>query len=963
MPSHTAASALITLYYPGGHPWDWPVWQELTGVRHGLFPPVDSDLPKNWTREDANDIESYFRQYRVLAKEEEKIKFATARRGGSSHPGRQKWTAFVGKSWAKWGLHTKIVEGLRSHSIHPIQILLGEGSSNLEPWPNADQYVPMAIDTIGLALFGEEAFAGAPLLPLQHRKPLAAIVQRSWSRIREQVRKDKGRLQEIEQAALAAFKGLEEGEPTKTKISSIISAVARWKNISEIYGTKENQTKAIDMISELNRVMGEIGADVPPCQPGRLCKTNQVALKNLATEEDVNDLELIYAEYLNEVESDLPALNAEPILPFNLQEVEGGDLGMEQESHMEPDILASRLGFQHGLPIQFGSHRHPTGAANVWDDPAVFESSPDLQPLKLHWHQLAGVHSIIRNTFTQLPDDIGCSGVLICDDVGLGKTALAITLIGFLNQYLRSPEQPPPILEHLQYLNGKKVESHPHLIVATGTIRHQWESEMKTLFRGRSVDILPYDSPKTGNAEFWAPNGPFHSSLQRPENKVILTTPTSLVNDLQRICRIKAGKKKWPWSLPEERGPTDGTIFHQKFLVVIIDEAHEMRNIGTKFHSALRILQQASLKLLLTGTPLLTAPKDISSMARLCGVPYFLSEKSVAEEKEDAIAFRRARKMDDDGLALRKAQIEAVRRMQKHFHGSILRRTADSLDWKGQVLVSLPPYKEITGILRLTEREMSILEKHAEVAKARYAFPINDILRLTRSQRDFYLEYRATVCFAKDESMSSIPVFRSFNEWGPVKSTKMDACARICRHYLSRDDVPDVEFEDGSVIFPTVDTTEAQFSRERKILIFAEFPSMTGILCNVLTLYGVESVSINGKMTYAKRRTIITKFHSPCGPRVFIFSSVGSAGLNLSIADVVIFFDQPWSAQDERQIRGRAHRQPQKSIVKVVHLLAESSADILMSNMARGKEEMFEAFVNKDLGEGMSQLIKLCAFF
>ena len=102
---------------------------------------------------------------------------------------------------------------------------------------------------------------------------------------------------------------------------------------------------------------------------------------------------------------------------------------------------------------------------------------------------------------------------------------------------------------------------------------------------------------------------------------------------------------------------------------------------------------------------------------------------------------------------------------------------------------------------------------------------------------------------------------------------------------------------------------------------------------------------------------------------------MGSAGLNLSVADVVIFFvstlillsvgclhflqDQPWSAQDERQIRGRAHRQPQTKTVKVIYLLANNSADLLMNAVARGKRDMFEAFVNKELGEGKLKVLLL----
>jgi SNF2 family DNA or RNA helicase len=43
-------------------------------------------------------------------------------------------------------------------------------------------------------------------------------------------------------------------------------------------------------------------------------------------------------------------------------------------------------------------------------------------------------------------------------------------------------------------------------------------------------------------------------------------------------------------------------------------------------------------------------------------------------------------------------------------------------------------------------------------------------------------------------------------------------------------------------------------------------------------------------MSFDKRTETVAKFYQPDSARVLIFSSVGSAGLNLSIADVVIFF-------------------------------------------------------------------------
>lgn len=58
----------------------------------------------------------------------------------------------------------------------------------------------------------------------------------------------------------------------------------------------------------------------------------------------------------------------------------------------------------------------------------------------------------------------------------------------------------------------------------------------------------------------------------------------------------------------------------------------------------------------------------------------------------------------------------------------------------------------------------------------------------------------------------------------------------------------------------------------------------------MLELYGLKSLAIDGSMSYESRDKVVAQFHAPDKPRIFIFSSVGSAGLNLSIADVVIFF-------------------------------------------------------------------------
>jgi TATA-binding protein-associated factor len=108
------------------------------------------------------------------------------------------------------------------------------------------------------------------------------------------------------------------------------------------------------------------------------------------------------------------------------------ELGMEGEARLSPRALAKALGFVDKLPYQFNNTRHMTGL-NPWDQPESFQAPTQLNPLKLHWHQLAGVHSMARNIFTSEATQ-SMRGILVADEVGLGKTALSVAFIAFVNQ-------------------------------------------------------------------------------------------------------------------------------------------------------------------------------------------------------------------------------------------------------------------------------------------------------------------------------------------------------------------------------------------------------------------------------------------------------------------------------------------------------------------------------------------------
>jgi hypothetical protein len=84
----------------------------------------------------------------------------------------------------------------------------------------------------------------------------------------------------------------------------------------------------------------------------------------------------------------------------------------------------------------------------------------------------------------------------------------------------------------------------------------------------------------------------------------------------------------------------------------------------------------------------------------------------------------------------------------------------------------------------------------------------------------------------------SIPHFDTLDNWQKHKSTKLDTCARMCQHLLSRDDAPEMVFGNGQVKFPDIPMLKdsEKISQERKILIYQEFPSFGPLLRNVSLL-------------------------------------------------------------------------------------------------------------------------------
>ena len=144
------------------------------------------------------------------------------------------------------------------------------------------------------------------------------------------------------------------------------------------------------------------------------------------------------------------------------------------------------------------------------------------------------------------------TGLLLADDVGVGKTAQIMAFIAFfVDQFLNSikgKRKLPPILGALPLLlpqtlwayfycftdrlnfgfgDSTTIENLPHLVIVPGTTLEQWQNEFKVFFQPQSLKIICHPTSWKSMEKFWGPQGPLAQSRCHLA-KVIVLMPHSV---------------------------------------------------------------------------------------------------------------------------------------------------------------------------------------------------------------------------------------------------------------------------------------------------------------------------------------------------------------------------------------------------------------------------------------------------
>jgi len=341
--------------------------------------------------------------------------------------------------------------------------------------------------------------------------------------------------------------------------------------------------------------------------------------------------------------------------------------------------------------------------------------------------------------------------------------------------------------------------------------------------------------------------------------------------------------------------------------VLVVDEAHRMKNNTSRFASNLREGRfKFGRSLLLTGTPIQNNMNELWALLNFIdsetfeSVDKFLESYGTITEKEQ---------MDD---------------LHESIRPYMLRRLKEDVE------KSVPPKEET-----VVEVELTILQK--QYYRALYEKNVQFLHRNHRKALD-----------------------------GPSINNLAMQLRKCCNHpYLLRGVELEVRTKENQANGGVED--EADFlvrasgklvfldkllpwlrDDGHRVLIFSQFKIMLDILEDYLNLRQFKYERIDGSITGHKRQNAIDRFQSKGDPKnlpfvMMLSTRAGGVGINLTAADTVVIFDSDWNPQNDLQAQARCHRIGQTKDVKVYRLLTRKTYELQMFHMSSLKMGLDQA--------------------
>ncbi|NNM67014.1 MAG: DEAD/DEAH box helicase, partial [Spirochaetales bacterium] len=328
------------------------------------------------------------------------------------------------------------------------------------------------------------------------------------------------------------------------------------------------------------------------------------------------------------------------------------------------------------------------------------------------------------------------------------------------------------------------------------------------------------------------------------------------------------------------------------FSLLILDEAHGLKNAATKRAVAIRGLRTASI-LALSGTPVENRLEDLRALFDLI-LPGYLG---------DATAFKKLWRVP---IELNR-DAETARRLRQITAPFLLRR----LKTDPSIAPDLPP-KTVTD---------------------EYAV-------LTVSQSALY----RTVL---EELVPGPEVFSEPRARQAVLLKLLTALKQICNHPRAYDQTSPLKADLSGKALLLLDILRNVLEAREKVLVFSQYVGTLEILQSLIeTEIGEPCLVLHGALNQAQRNLAVDTFQNDPARKIFLISlKAGGVGLNLTAASRVVHYDLWYNPAVENQASDRAFRIGQNRPVFVHRLISTGTFEEKIDAMIKSKKELVDLSV------------------
>jgi superfamily II DNA or RNA helicase len=432
---------------------------------------------------------------------------------------------------------------------------------------------------------------------------------------------------------------------------------------------------------------------------------------------------------------------------------------------------------------------------------------------------------------------------ILADEVGLGKTVEAGIILK-------------------EYLTRGLVRT--VLVLVPSSLVFQWQEELRNKFG------LPFVSSQ--------------DSLLREDPDRFWAEPFLLVS-------LQTARVKRHW----------GAITSRSFDLVIVDEAHHLKNRTTGNWKVVNALQKTFL-LLLTATPVQNKLEELFNLVTLLKPGHLKTLKAFKQE------------FVTRGSPTDPRNREKLRQLLKEV---MVRNT------RSATRLRLPPRFAFTTRVNPAPQESSFYQKISDLVRSGSPHPENEFSRLGLRR---LMEAAGSSHFAALRMLERMAGQSADGDREKIKDILLSGA----------------DIRIGSKSRKVIELLRA--SPEQKI-VFVNYRATLELLQHLLGEEGISLAVLHGGLTAAQKQAAIEAFQK--GISVLLSTPTGGEGYNLHFCHVMINYDLPWNPMQIEQRIGRLHRIGQEKEVQVYNFCAGGSLEDSILEILDRKINMFELVIGE----------------